>query len=129
MRTGKLIEKARFSHTGFTHYRDDLTVSGTSLFQSLPQSMYLSITPYEARKSTGRSGFHARSDESSPGNFINLDPLIQTLHIDPPKRFYFHIAFGQTQRFSRDENGTRGCHLFHARSQMCSLANCRVVHL
>ena len=35
----KLVEQARFSDTGLTHYRNYLTVSGACFLQSLPEQL------------------------------------------------------------------------------------------
>ena len=102
MRSGKLIEETRFADPWFTHYGNYLAVPDACLLQSLPERMHLGITSYEARKSTCRCGFHARSNERSSNNFINLNRFGQSPNWNGPKRFYLYIAFSQSKGISSD---------------------------
>src|SRR5262249_45337830 len=75
------------------------------------------------------SSLETRTGGSNSGNFINFHWLRQSLNIDRAKRLHLHIAFGQSQSVRSCENGVGRRHLFHASSQVCSLANCPLVHL
>src|SRR5262245_975575 len=123
MRASKLIKQTRLTYPRLSYYRDNLTMSGASSLQSLLQSVNLGTAPHKANESTCRCGFHGRAHESSSGNFIDRDWIAQALYANRPKRLYFHIALGQANCVSSNENGAWGRQLFHASGQVCGPAN------
>ena len=90
----KLPEQTGLAYSWLTDQGHHLAAAASGSLQRLAERLELSAAPHKAREPARGRGLQPRTYRTRAGDLIDFNRLVQTLHIDRPKRLHLDKAFG-----------------------------------
>src|SRR5262245_59914392 len=129
MRVRELPRQARLAYPRLAHHRDNLAVALACPPQRLAQQLDLHVATHKAHEPARSGGMEAAADRARTRKLEDLDRRRQPLHWYRAARGDLHEALGEGQRLRSQQVRPRLGHLLHARGEVRTLADRRVVHM
>ncbi len=128
VRLQKLVKEARLPHTRFADDCDYLTAPMSRVLRSTAQMFDFQIASDEAAQPARPRHLQSRPRCTGSSQLEDLDRLCEALHWYRSDMLHLDVAISQRERIGGEPDRSRGRQLLHPRSEMCGLADRRVIH-